>query len=77
MRIMPLQMSAKVPFNLSVDAELKRQMKVHCAGTDKDVSEVTEQLYADFLRSRGVRVEELPDGGYRITKKAAPKSSAA
>lgn len=45
--------SEKEPFNLSIKKDVKRAMKVYCAETDQDVSEVTEKLYAELLQREG------------------------
>lgn len=37
-------------FNLSINKDVKRAMKVACAESGEDVSEVTEKLYAVFLK---------------------------
>lgn len=76
MRIVSVLMSAKVPLNLSMDAEVKRQMKIHCAGSGEDVSEVTEALYVKFLRSQGVKIEE-PAPSYGKKKGQAARKRAA
>lgn len=40
----------RTPFNLSIDKEVKRQMKIACAESAEDVSDVTEELYREFLK---------------------------
>jgi len=37
-------------FNLSINTEVKRLMKIACAESGEDVSDVTEKLYAEFLK---------------------------
>lgn len=49
------------PFNLSVDSNLKRQMKIYCAETGEDVSEVTEMLYEQFLKRHGVSISRIKE----------------
>lgn len=56
----------KVPWNLSVDAELKRLVKIQCAADGTDVSEVTEKLYRDYLKENKVALKIAePSGDYR------------
>lgn len=51
----------KVPWNLSVPKEIKRAMAVYCAENDLEISEVTEQLWREFLESQGTSaVKEEP-----------------
>lgn len=52
----------RVPFNLNVNRELKRLMQVQCASDETDVSDVTEYLYRQYLKSKGIRLlgEKLP-----------------
>lgn len=49
----PVSMSDRKPLNLSIDREITRLMKITCAESEEDVSEVTEQLYREFLKKRG------------------------
>jgi hypothetical protein len=50
----------KVPWNLSVPADIKRAMEVHCAISGEEISEVTEKLWRDLLRKEGApMVQEL------------------
>lgn len=41
--------NGKTTLNLSINAEIKRRMKISCAETGDDVSAVTEALYVKFL----------------------------
>jgi hypothetical protein len=51
--------NGKQAFNLSINSEIKRQMKISCAETGEDVSKVTEALYAKFLaeHARGKKAD--------------------
>ena len=40
----------KVPWNLSINAEIKRLMQIRCAEEGRDISELTEELYLKFLK---------------------------
>lgn len=40
--------------NLSINGQIKRLMKSQCAAEGKEVSEVTEGLYLDFLAKRKI-----------------------
>lgn len=42
--------NGKTPLNLSINKEVKRLMKIACAESDRDVSEVTDELYRQFLK---------------------------
>lgn len=46
----------RVPWNLSVNSELKRLMKIQCASDGDDISEVTEKLYRDYLKQNKVSI---------------------
>jgi hypothetical protein len=55
-------MSAKVPWNLSVNGELKRQMQIYCAAKGEEISELTERLYESFLKANHIGiVSESPN----------------
>lgn len=51
-------MNEKVAWNLSVNEELKRQMQIYCAANGEEISEVTEGLYRELLKKRGIRIAE-------------------
>lgn len=53
-------MAERVSFNLSVNRDLKRLMKRQCADDEVDVSDVTEELYREYLKSKGIRIAEKP-----------------
>ena len=42
--------------NLSVNKDLKRQMKIEALNEGEDLSEITERLYLEFLRRKKVRI---------------------
>jgi hypothetical protein len=42
----------RTALNLSINAELKRLMKIQCASDNTDVSKVTEILYVKFLEEQ-------------------------
>lgn len=42
--------NGRTAFNLSINKDVKRAMKVACAESGDDVSDVTEQLYLNFLK---------------------------
>lgn len=50
----------KVPWNLSVPADIKRAMSIHCATTGQEISELTEELWREFLKSRSSVIREEP-----------------
>jgi hypothetical protein len=42
----------KVAFNLYLHPDLKRAVKVYCAKNDRDASDLTEELWQNFLRQQ-------------------------
>lgn len=44
--------------NLSINEDVKRLFAAQCALEGLEISEVTEQLFFDFLTKQGARVEE-------------------
>lgn len=58
----------KEPVNLSLNGRLKRLFKAHCAIIGRDMSDVTEELYAEFLKRNGIRIAD-EEGCYSVNRK--------
>ncbi len=48
----------KEPLNLNLSVVLKRTFKAHCVMIGRDMSDVTEELYREFLLSEGVEIAD-------------------